>query len=64
MPHGEASPSWLDAWRPGRKPSPPERTGGDQELSTVRAHRLTPGRPGIAGGFFVVFAPGLIPILS
>ncbi|WP_329459049.1 sodium:calcium antiporter [Streptomyces sp. NBC_01497] len=33
-------------------------------LATMRAHRLTPGRLAVAGGFYVVFALGLIPILS
>ncbi|MFG1808038.1 sodium:calcium antiporter [Streptomyces sp. NPDC049040] len=33
-------------------------------LLTMRAHRLTPGRLALAGGFYLVFALGLIPILS
>ncbi|MCX4420298.1 sodium:calcium antiporter [Streptomyces mirabilis] len=33
-------------------------------LLTMRAHRLTPARLAAAAGFYVVFALGLIPILS
>ncbi|MFF3875191.1 sodium:calcium antiporter [Streptomyces sp. NPDC001978] len=33
-------------------------------LLTMRAHKLTPARLGVAVGFYVVFAVGLIPILS
>jgi cation:H+ antiporter len=33
-------------------------------LLTMRAHKLTPGRLAVAAGFYVVFALGLIPILS
>ncbi|MFD5033379.1 sodium:calcium antiporter [Streptomyces sp. NPDC058405] len=33
-------------------------------LATMRAHRLTPARLAVAAGFYVVFALGLIPILS
>ncbi|WP_443054358.1 sodium:calcium antiporter [Streptomyces sp. IBSBF 2435] len=33
-------------------------------LLTMRAHRLTPGRLTVAAGFYLVFALGLIPILS
>ena len=33
-------------------------------LATMRAQKLTPSRLAIAAGFYVVFAIGLIPILS
>nr|WP_237417983.1 hypothetical protein [Actinomadura rayongensis] len=33
-------------------------------LATLRAHRLTPARLAVAGLFYVVFAAGLVPILS
>ncbi|WSB32160.1 sodium:calcium antiporter [Streptomyces scopuliridis] len=33
-------------------------------LLTMRAHRLTPARLAVAAGFYLVFAVGLIPILS
>ncbi|WP_405779434.1 sodium:calcium antiporter [Streptomyces sp. NBC_00859] len=33
-------------------------------LLTMRAHRLTPARLTVAAGFYVVFAVGLVPILS
>jgi cation:H+ antiporter len=33
-------------------------------LLTMRAHKLTPARLTVAGGFYAVFAIGLIPILS
>ncbi|WP_433346276.1 sodium:calcium antiporter [Microtetraspora malaysiensis] len=33
-------------------------------LATMRAHKLTPLRLGVAAGFYLVFALGLIPILT
>jgi cation:H+ antiporter len=33
-------------------------------LATLRAHRLTPGRLAWAGAFYIVFAIGLVPIMS
>ncbi|WNI29812.1 hypothetical protein [Streptomyces sp. ITFR-6] len=33
-------------------------------LLTMRAHRLTPGRPAVAALFYAVFGLGLIPILA
>ncbi|MFJ9212054.1 sodium:calcium antiporter [Streptomyces sp. NPDC102264] len=33
-------------------------------LLTMRAHRLTPARLSVAAGFYLVFAVGLVPILS
>ncbi|MFE4368045.1 sodium:calcium antiporter [Streptomyces sp. NPDC056835] len=33
-------------------------------LATMRAHRLTPARLAVAAGFYIVFALGLVPILS
>ncbi|ATZ28998.1 sodium:calcium antiporter [Streptomyces lavendulae] len=33
-------------------------------LLTMRAHRLTPARLAVAGAFYVVFAIGLVPLLS
>ncbi|MFE2857209.1 sodium:calcium antiporter [Streptomyces lavendulae] len=33
-------------------------------LLTMRAHRLTPARLAVAGGFYAVFAIGLLPILG
>ncbi|GAA3238778.1 sodium:calcium antiporter [Streptomyces lavendulae] len=33
-------------------------------LLTMRAHRLTPARLAVAGGFYAVFAIGLVPILG
>ncbi|MEV6056324.1 sodium:calcium antiporter [Streptomyces sp. NPDC052107] len=33
-------------------------------LLTMRAHKLTPARLAMAGGFYVAFALGLVPILS
>jgi cation:H+ antiporter len=33
-------------------------------LATLRAHKLTPARLAWAGGFYLIFAAGLVPILT